>query len=54
MTVVNCLDWVVEQLLPAFFSKFNSLMIAPSVSILGFSVGITVLVIVIGAIVLRV
>lgn len=54
MDVIYCLDWVVEQLLPAFFVKMDSLLIGEYVSVLGFSVGITVLVIVIGAVVLRV
>lgn len=54
MTIVEGLDWVVEQLLPAFFVKFNSWMIYPDVSILGFSVAVAIVCIVVGAIVLRV
>lgn len=54
MTIIEGLDWVVEKLLPYFFAKFDSWMIADGVSVLGFSVGITILVIVVGAIILRV
>lgn len=54
MTILDGLDWVVGKLLPYFFVQLDSFMIVDNVSILGFSVAITVLVIVIGAIVLRV
>ena len=54
MGILDLLDWVVEELLPYFFVKLDGYMIVESISILGFSVAITVLVIVIGAIVLRV
>lgn len=53
MTIVEGLDWVVDQLLPAFFIKFNSWMITPGVSILGFAVAVVIVCIVVGAIVLR-
>lgn len=52
--IIDILDWCVEELLPYFFVKLDSWMIAGDVSIIGFSVAITVLVIAIGAIVLRV
>lgn len=51
---VEILDFLVDRFLPAFFVKFNSWMIAPGVSVLGFSIAVTILVIVIGAILLRV
>lgn len=54
MTIVQGLDWVVEKLLPAFFIKFNSWLIAPNVSILGFSVAVVLICIVVGALLLRV
>ena len=52
--ILDVLDWLVEDLLPYFFVKLDSLMIVDNVSIIGFSVAITVLVIAIGAVVLRV
>ena len=52
--IVDILDFLVDRFMPAFFVKFNSWMIADGVSVLGFSVAITILVIVIGAILLRV
>lgn len=54
MTIVEGLDFVVDQLFPAFINAFNSWMIADDVSVLGFSVGVTILCIVIGAVLLRV
>lgn len=54
MTVIEGLDWAIERLLPALFAKLDSFLIGDYVSLLGFSVAITILVIVIGAIVLRV
>lgn len=54
MTIIEGLGFVVDQLLPAFFSAFDSWMITDDVSVLGFSVGITILCVLIGAIVLRV
>lgn len=54
MGIVQGLDWVIGQLLPAFFARFDSWMIADGVSVLGFSVAVGVLAIVVGAIVLRV
>lgn len=54
MTIVNGLDFVVTKLLPAFFARVDSLMIADGVSVLGFSVAVGIVVIVVGAIVLRV
>lgn len=53
MTIVEGLDWVFDTLMPAFFYKFNNWMIAPDVSILGFSVAVVVVCIVVGAMVLR-
>ncbi len=52
--ILDVLDWCVEELLPYFFVKWDSFMVVDNVSILGFSVAITVLVVAIGAIVLRV
>lgn len=54
MTVIEGLNWALDRLLPALFGQLDSFMIGEYVSLLGFSVGITVMVIVIGAIVLRV
>lgn len=54
MSIVQGLDFVILQLLPAFFSEFNSWMIADGVSVLGFSVAVGVVCIVVGAVVLRV
>lgn len=53
MSLIEVLDWSVETLLPAFFAKLDSFLIVEDVSLLGFSVAITVLVIVIGAVLLR-
>lgn len=52
--ILDVLDWCVDDLLPYFFVKLDSLMVVENVSIIGFSVAVTVLVIAIGAIVLRV
>lgn len=52
--IVDVLDFLVDRFVPAFFVKFNTWMIAPGVSLLGFSVAVAILVIVIGAILLRV
>lgn len=51
---VDYLDYITLELLPRFFSWFNSLMIAPGVSVLGLIVAITLMVIVIGAVIARV
>ena len=53
MTIVEGLDWAVG-LVPKIFGALNSWMIAPGVSVLSFSLSIILLVIIIGAIVLRV
>ena len=52
--IVQILDFLVDRFLPAFFIKFNGWMIAPGVSVLGFSIAVTLLIIVIGAVLLRV
>lgn len=52
--MIEVLDWVVSSFLPAFFIKFNSWMIAPGVSVLGFAVAVAIVCIVVGAVVLRV
>ena len=52
--IVDILDFLVDRFMPAFFVKFDSWMITDGVSVLGFSVAVVVLVIVIGAILLRV
>ena len=54
MSIVQCLDFVIGQFLPRFFTEFNSWMIADGVSVLGFTVAVGVVVIVVGAVVLRV
>lgn len=53
MKILDLLDWVVEEFLPYFFVKLDSMMIVDNVSIIGFSVAITVLIVVIGSILLR-
>ena len=53
MSIVEGLDWAID-LLPKLFGALNSWMIAPGVSVLSFSVAVILLVIIIGAIVLRV
>lgn len=53
MTITEGLDFTIN-FLKAFFIWFDTLMIAPGVSALGFSVAIVVIGIVVGAIVLRV
>lgn len=53
MSVLDLMDWVVEEFVPFFFVKLDSFMIYEGVSLLGFSVAITVLIIVIGSILLR-
>lgn len=53
MSVIEILNWSVDRLLPAFFAKLDTFLIGEYVSLLGFIVAVTVLVIVIGAIVLR-
>lgn len=54
MTVEQGLDWIITSFFPALFAKLDSYYIAQGVSIFGFTVAITILIIVIGAIVLRV
>lgn len=54
MSIVQGLDFVIGQLMPRFFAEFNSWMIADGVSVLGFTVAVGVVVIVVGAVVLRV
>ena len=52
MTVTQGLDLMIT-FLKAFIVKFDNLFIVPGVSVLGFSVAITILCVVIGAILLR-
>ena len=52
--VIDVLDWAIDKLLAGLLVKLGTFMIAESVSILGFSVAITILIIVIGAVLLRV
>lgn len=52
--ILDVLDWCVEKLLPYMFAKLDSFFIVDNVSILGFSVAITILIIGIGAVMLRV
>lgn len=54
MSIVQGLDFVIGNLLPAFFSEFNSWMIVDGVSVLGFTVAVGVVVVVVGAVILRV
>lgn len=54
MSLIKGLDFVIVEFLPAFFCRIDSMMITEGVSVLGFSVGITILVIVVGAVLLRV
>lgn len=54
MTIVQGLNFLVDQLLPAFFVRFDSWMIADNVSVLGFSVAVTVLCVVVGSVIMRV
>lgn len=54
VTVVQYLDYLVFTLLPSFFNRLASLMIAPDVSFLGLLVAVGVLCIVIGAVIFRV
>ena len=54
VTVVQYLDYLVFTLLPSFFNRLASLMIAPVVSFLGLLVAVGVLCIVIGAVIFRV
>ena len=54
ISIVSLLDWCVEVLLPSLFGKLMALQIPGGPSLLGFSVAITILCIVIGAILLRV
>lgn len=51
---VEILDFIVLRFLPAFFIKFDSWMITDGVSVLGFVVACSILIIVIGAVLLRV
>lgn len=53
MTIVEGLDWAVS-LVPKIFGALNSWMIAPGVSVMSFSVAMILLLVVIGAIVMRV
>lgn len=53
-SVVSYLDYMVFTLLPAFFNRLGSYMIAPGVSFLQFSIAIILLVVVIGAVLMRV
>lgn len=53
MTITEGLDFSID-FLKAFFIWFDTLMIVPGVSVLGFSVAVVVIGIVVGAIVLRV
>lgn len=52
--VVSYLDWITGTFVFDFFAFLNTLMIAPGVSLLGFIIGIAILVIGIGAILMRV
>ena len=52
--IIGILDWCVEKLVPYVFTKLDTFMITEHVSVLGFSVAVTILIIAIGAIVLRV
>lgn len=52
--VIRYLDFIVDEMLPAFLSLLNGLMLTSTVSWLGFIVVIILLSVVIGAILLRV
>ena len=52
MSIVEGLDWAVG-LVPKIFNALNSWMIAPGVSVMSFSVAVILLLVVIGAIVMR-
>lgn len=54
MTVTEGLEWIIGSFFPALFAKLDSFYIVEGVSIFGFTVAIMILIIVIGAIVLRV
>lgn len=48
------MDWITVQLLPGFFRLLGSLNIVPGVSFLGFLIAVTLIIIVVGAILIRV
>lgn len=52
--VGSFLDWITTELLPGFISFLGSLYIIPGVSFLGLLIGIAILMIVVGAILMRV
>lgn len=52
--VVQYLDYLIGQFMPALFHLLDSLMVAPGVSWLGLSIAITLLCILIGSILMRV
>ena len=53
MSIVEGLDWAVS-LVPKIFGAMDTWMIAPGVSVMSFSVAVILLIIIIGAILLRV
>lgn len=52
--VTQYLQYLLGTFMPAFFRFWDSLLIAPGVSWLGFSIAVTLLCIVIGSILMRV
>lgn len=52
--MIDTLDYLVTELLPSLFNWLNSSFLASGVSILGFIVAVNLLIIIIGAILIRV
>ncbi len=52
--MLRILNWTITQLIPSVFQRLDSLMITEGVSVLMFCLAVSVLVIVIGAVLMRV